>query len=137
MNDINHNISFFANFVNCYTENNVSVIGVGDDPSEPEHYIIISQFIEEYENIDDSVDLEGHFFDGVIYGAIKHIELKRDNLLIYLYENKIKNIGIDKIEINLNISTKQFKSLVEYINKIFSQGNIEVQLELEAEEMKK
>lgn len=134
MNDINHNISFFANFVNCYTENNVSVIGVGDDPNEPEHYIIISQFIEEDEDINNSIDLEGHFFNGVICGAIKYIGLKRNNLLIRLCENK--SIGIDKIEISLNISTKKLKSLVEYINKIFSQSNIEIELELETEEMK-
>ena len=36
--------TFKASIVNCYTENDVVVIGVGDDPTSPQNYLILSRF---------------------------------------------------------------------------------------------
>lgn len=64
-------INFSANFVSCYTEYNVPVIGIGDDPEEPEHYIIISRFIDKNETIDEAIGLQGYFLDAEVSNAIK------------------------------------------------------------------
>ncbi|EBP4342231.1 hypothetical protein UK30_10280 [Salmonella enterica] len=116
-------INFSANFANCYTEYNVPIIGIGDDPEEPEHYIIISQFIDKDESIDETIGLQGHFFDGEVSNAIKKIELKREQILIDIKEDKIKKTGTSRVDINLHITKEQFALLISYIQDIFSQSN--------------
>lgn len=35
MNDMESVVGFSANFINCYTEDDVPIIGIGDDPHDP------------------------------------------------------------------------------------------------------
>ena len=45
-------ITFTATEVNCYVEDDVTIIGIGDDAVSPDHFIILSRFDEEDEDID-------------------------------------------------------------------------------------
>ncbi len=40
---MNNQIIFKASIANCYTENDVVIIGIGDDPITPKNYLIISE----------------------------------------------------------------------------------------------
>lgn len=114
--------------MNCYTENDVPVIGIGDDPYAPERYVIISQFIDEDESIDDSIGLECFFFNGVIYNAVKKITLDKDILFIKIKDNKIGKIGADKININLSIKDEDFDKLLKYVMHIFEKSTTLIEL---------
>ncbi|WET42265.1 hypothetical protein [Citrobacter enshiensis] len=121
-------IKFSANFVSCYTEHNVPVIGIGDDPEEPKHYIIISQFIDKNESFDDSIGLQGHFFESEISNAIKKIQINKSHLIIDIKEGKGQKIGIDKIHIDLYIANEEFEQLYQYIIDIFDKSTTIIEL---------
>ncbi|WP_218057365.1 hypothetical protein, partial [Gilliamella sp. Fer1-1] len=43
-NMLNCEVRFLATTVNCYTEDEVLIIGTGNDPVSPNHYLILSRF---------------------------------------------------------------------------------------------
>lgn len=128
MNDMESVVRFSANFINCYTEDDVPVIGIGDDPNEPEHYIIISQFIDIDESIDESIGFQGHFFDAEVSNAISKLELNKNQLLINIKSDKVEKIKAHKIHIKIDVSKEKFQLLIEYIQNIFSQSTVVIEI---------
>lgn len=121
-------IKFSATFTNCYTEHGVPVIGIGDDPESPENYIIISQFIDKNESIDESIGLQGHFINNEISNAIKRIKLSKEHLTINIREDKEKKIGVNTIDISLYITSEMFDELSKYIENIFDKSTSLIEL---------
>lgn len=93
-----------------------------------EHYIIISQFIDIDEDIDESIGLQGHFFDGETSNAISKLELNKDQLLITIKIDKVEKIKAHKININIDVIKEQFQLLIEYIQNIFSQSTVIIEI---------
>ncbi|MBA7847680.1 hypothetical protein HV213_11735 [Klebsiella sp. RHBSTW-00484] len=121
-----HHVSFdfVATIVNCYTENDVPVIGIGDDPFEPEHYIVISQFIDDDENIDKSIGLQTHLAERELSAAIEKIILNVSQITIVIQKSKVADVGTECINIDLTNTRDQRPLLQEYLQTIFARSSV-------------
>ncbi|EPJ3766693.1 hypothetical protein NPI25_004190, partial [Providencia stuartii] len=72
--------TFKASIVNCYTENDVVVIGVGDDPTSPQNYLILSRFDDG--EVDDSIGIQTSLSEREYSNAIDKIILRKYTLKI-------------------------------------------------------
>lgn len=77
-------ITFTATEVNCYVEDDVTIIGIGDDAVSPDHFIILSRFDEEGEDIDNSIGLMTHLSDIEAINTLEKITLDRKNITLAL-----------------------------------------------------
>ncbi|OAT46878.1 hypothetical protein M997_1876 [Proteus hauseri ATCC 700826] len=116
---MNEDIIFTATEVNCYIEDDVTIIGIGDDPVSPEHFIILSRFDEEDEDIDNSIGFMTHLSDIETINAIKQITLSREKVIFSLTTDI-------KISINLEIDDSHFTHLHEYLLLIIKDSSIKL-----------
>lgn len=79
-------ITFLATVINCYTENDVLIIGIGNDKVLPNHYLIISKLDEN--EIGESIGIQTYLSDIEVANAIDSLVLKFNYLIINI--KKIK-----------------------------------------------
>lgn len=120
---MNESMRFKANEVNCYTEIDVTVIGIGDDPSTPDNFIILSRFDED-EDIDNSIGLMTHLSDVEMINSIKQITLERNKICFFLKPNKQNKE--ETITIDLDIDDSHFAHLLEYLLLIIKDSSIQL-----------
>lgn len=112
-------ITFTATEVNCYVEDDVTIIGIGDDAVSPDHFIILSRFDEEDEDIDNSIGLMTHLSDVEAINTLEKITLDRKNIVFALKNNVI-------ITIHLDIEDNHFVHLNDYLLQILQGSSIKL-----------
>lgn len=112
-------IMFTATEVNCYVEDDVTIIGIGDDAVSPDHFIILSRFDEEDEDIDNSIGLMTHLSDVEAINTLEKITLDRKNIVLALKNNVV-------ITIYLDIEDNHFAQLNDYLLQILQGSSIKL-----------
>ncbi|XOY31523.1 hypothetical protein ACLIX2_06905 [Proteus cibi] len=112
-------ITFTATEVNCYVEDDVTIIGIGDDAVSPDHFIILSRFDEEDEDIDNSIGLMTHLSDIEAINTVEKIILDRKNITLVLKNNVV-------ITICLDIEDTLFVQLNDYLQQILQGSSIKL-----------
>lgn len=112
-------ITFTATEVNCYVEDDVTIIGIGDDAVSPDHFIILSRFDEEDEDIDNSISLMTHLSDIEVINTLEKITLVRKNIVLVLKNNVV-------ITIHLDIEDNHFAQLNDYLLQILQGSSIKL-----------
>ncbi|WP_109420282.1 hypothetical protein [Proteus terrae] len=112
-------ITFTATEVNCYVEDDVTIIGIGDDAVSPDHFIILSRFDEEDEDIDNSIGLMTHLSDIEAINTLEKITLDRKNITLTLKNNVV-------ITIHLDIEDNHFVQLNDYLLQILQGSSIKL-----------
>lgn len=112
-------ITFTATEVNCYVEDDVTIIGIGDDAVSPDHFIILSRFDEEDEDIDNSIGLMTHLSDIEAINTLEKITLDRKNIILALKNNVV-------ITIHLDIEDNHFVQLNDYLQRILQGSSIKL-----------
>ncbi|MBG3012664.1 hypothetical protein [Proteus faecis] len=112
-------IRFTATEVNCYVEDDVTIIGIGDDAVSPDHFIILSRFDEEDEDIDNSIGLMTHLSDIEAINSLEKITLERKEIIFALKNNMI-------ITIYLDIEDNHFVQLNDYLQRIIQGSSIKL-----------
>ncbi len=112
-------ITFTATEVNCYVEDDVTIIGIGDDAVSPDHFIILSRFDEEDEDIDNSIGLMTHLSDIEVINTLEKITLVRKNIVLVLKNNVV-------ITIHLDIEDNHFAQLNDYLLQILQGSSIKL-----------
>ncbi|EEG83353.1 hypothetical protein PROPEN_04117 [Proteus penneri ATCC 35198] len=110
-------IRFTATEVNCYVEDDVTIIGIGDDVVSPDHFIILSRFDEE--DIDNSIGLMTHLSDIEAINTLVKITLDRKNITLTLKNNVV-------ITIYLDIEDNHFIQLNDYLQQILQGSSIKL-----------
>lgn len=119
-------ITFFGTAINCYTENDVLIIGIGNDKVSPNQYLIISKLDED--EIGESIGIQTYLSDIEVVNAIDSLILKFDYLIINIKRNKENEVGALKImvkfkDINLVL-------LAKYINDIFLNSSVTLEIDV-------
>lgn len=112
-------ITITATEVNCYVEDDVTIIGIGDDAVSPDHFIILSRFDEEDEDIDNSIGLMTHLSDVEAINTLEKITLDRKNIVLALKNNVV-------ITIHLDIEDNHFVQLNDYLLQILQGSSIKL-----------
>ncbi len=112
-------ITFTATEVNCYVEDDVTIIGIGDDAVSPDHFIILSRFDEEDEDIDNSIGLMTHLSDIEAINTLEKVTLDRKNIILVLKNNVV-------ITIHLDIEENHFTQLNDYLQQIIQGSSIKL-----------
>lgn len=116
---MNQEITFTATEVNCYVEDDVTIIGIGDDAVSPDHFIILSRFDEDDEDIDNSIGLMTHLSDIEAINTLEKITLDRKNITLVLKNNVV-------ITIHLDIEDNHFVQLNDYLQQIIQGSSIKL-----------
>ncbi|CND26665.1 hypothetical protein [Yersinia pseudotuberculosis] len=119
-------LEILATTVNCYTENDVLIIGFGNDAVSPDNYIIISRFDDG--DIDDSIGIQTHLSEMEVSNAIKAIGLNENECVIEIKDTREKQVGFAVVVIKFKGASADYKSLVRYVNAVFSGSSIKVQV---------
>lgn len=112
-------ITFTATEVNCYVEDDVTIIGIGDDAVSPDYFIILSRFDEEDEDIDNSIGLMTHLSDIEAINTLEKIILDRKNIILALKDNVV-------ITIHLDVEDNHFVQLNNYLQQILQGSSIKL-----------
>ncbi|WP_143426336.1 hypothetical protein [Gilliamella sp. Occ4-3] len=113
-----------ATNINCYTEDQVLIIGISNDLIFPNNYLILSRFDEDESDVDESIGMQTHLTEIEVTKAVKNIVLKKNTLTIEINKHKIEQIQAKKIIIKFNELDNTL--LIKYINDIFSDSSTTV-----------
>ncbi|MCD8176924.1 MAG: hypothetical protein LUE98_05660 [Tannerellaceae bacterium] len=116
MNDF----TFYASTINCVTDCEVLIIGIGDDDIEPENYIILSYL----DGDEDGVDIESSRSVRHQYDAIESIEIKDRVITLVIKEDKIEIVGFRTAIIEYNPEEIDEVNFFLYLNQIFTDSGI-------------
>lgn len=110
--------------VNCYTEDDVLVMGIGDDPTEPENYLIISRFDDG--EIDDSIGIQTHLSEMETSNAIEKVILNRTNFIVDIKAGKEEKVNASRIVVTLNNDNINYSLFESYLNDVFSGSSVDL-----------
>ena len=119
-------ITFLGTVINCYIENDVLIIGIGNDKISPNQYLIISKLNED--EIGESIGIQTYLSDIEIVNAIDSLVLKFNYLIINIKRNKENEVGARKIIVKFK--DIDLVLLAKYINDIFLNSSITIEIEL-------
>lgn len=119
-------ITFLGTVINCYTENDVLIIGICNDKISPNQYLIISKLDED--EIGESIGIQTYLSDIEIVNAIDSLVLKFNYLIINIKRNKENEVGARKIIVKFK--DIDLVLLAKYINDIFLNSSVTIEIEL-------
>ena len=119
-------ITFLGTVINCYTENDVLIIGIGNDKISPNQYLIISKLNED--EIGESIGIQTYLSDIEIVNAIDSLVLKFNYLIINIKRNKENEVGARKIIVKFK--DIDLVLLAKYINDIFLNSSATMEIDL-------
>ena len=119
-------ITFFGTVINCYTENDVLIIGIGNDKISPNQYLIISKLDED--EIGESIGIQTYLSDIEIVNAIDSLVLKFNYLIINIKKNKENEVGARKIIVKFK--DIDLVLLAKYINDIFLNSLVTLEIDV-------
>lgn len=119
--------SFSAMCVNCYKEDDVLTIGVGDDTHEPKNFIIIGRFYEDEVPVNECIGFQSESTKYELTDAISSVQLIEDKLVIVLNDDAAKKIGIREYHV-VSPAAKDSKTLGKYLREVFDDSDVPLQL---------
>lgn len=119
-------IRILGTTVSFNTENDVSIIGFGNDAISPDNYIIITRFDDGA--VDDSIGIQSHLSEVEVSNAIKAVYLKESECVIEVKESKEKQVGFTTAVIQLKDANTDYKSLMKFIKYVFASSSTKVQV---------
>lgn len=121
---MSNEVKFTASVVNYYTEDDVLVMGIGDDPTEPENYLIISRFDDG--EIDDSIGIQTHLSEMETSNAIEKVILNRTNFIVDIKAGKEEKVNASRIVVTLNNDNINYSLFESYLNDVFSGSSVDL-----------
>lgn len=119
--------NFFAACINCYEENDVFTIGIGDDNHDPKNFIIIGRFDEAELPVNECIGFQSESTEYELTDSIRSVQLTKDKLVIVLNENAVKMIGIREYHVVIP-AAKDSKSLRKCLREVFEGSDVPLQL---------
>lgn len=127
MSNVNN---FSAMCINCYEEDDVFTIGIGDDSHDPKNFIIIGRFDEDELPVSEYIGFQSESTEYELTDAIRSVQLTEDKLVIVLNENAVKMIGIREYHVVIP-AAKDSKSLGKCLREVFEGSDVPLQLSYE------
>ncbi len=121
---MSNEVKFTASVVNYYTEDDVLVMGIGDDPTEPENYLSISRFDDG--EIDDSIGIQTHLSEMETSNAIEKVILNRTNFIVDIKAGKEEKVKASRIVVTLNNDNINYSLFESYLNDVFSGSSVDL-----------
>jgi len=118
---MSNQISFHSSTVRAYTEDDVDVIGFGDDDESPNNYIIISRYDEpDADDLprDEMIGIQTSESNYEVSSAIANIELQRNHISILIKDENAGEVGAKQLTTDFNISDEEFTHLKKYIESL-------------------
>ncbi|WP_370884033.1 hypothetical protein [Enterobacter cloacae complex sp. 2015409] len=119
--------NLIAAYINCFEENDVLTIGIGDDTHEPKNFIIIGRFDEDELPINDCIGFQSESTEYELTDSIRSVQLTDGKLVIVLNDDAAKKIGISEYRVVIP-AAKDFKSLEKYLREMFDGSDVPLQL---------
>lgn len=121
---MSNEVKFTASVVNCYTEDDVLVMGIGDDPTEPENYLIISRFDDG--EIDDSIGIQTHLSEMETSNAIEKVILNRTNFIVDIKAGKEEKVKASRIVVTFSNDNIDYVRLKNHLSDIFFGSSVSI-----------
>lgn len=119
--------NLIAAYINCFEENDVLTIGIGDDTHDPKNFIIIGRFDEDELHINDCIGFQSESTEYELTDSIRSVQLTDGKLVIVLNDDAAKKIGISEYRVVIP-AAKDFKSLEKYLREMFDGSDVPLQL---------
>lgn len=119
--------NLIAAYINCFEENDVLTIGIGDDTHDPKNFIIIGRFDEDELPINDCIGFQSESTEYELTDSIRSVQLTDGKLVIVLNDDAAKKIGISEYRVVIR-AAKDFKSLEKYLREMFDGSDVPLQL---------
>ncbi|KAE8275037.1 hypothetical protein ACNPM1_14710 [Enterobacter pseudoroggenkampii] len=119
--------NLIAAYINCFEENDVLTIGIGDDTHDPKNFIIIGRFDEDELPINDCIGFQSESTEYELTDSIRSVQLTDGKLVIVLNDDAAKKIGISEYRVVIP-AAKDFKSLEKYLREMFDGSDVPLQL---------
>ncbi|QBN09472.1 hypothetical protein E2E36_05565 [Enterobacter cloacae complex sp.] len=119
--------NFIAACINCYEENDVFTIGIGDDSHDPKNFIIIGRFDEDELPVNECIGFQSESTEYELKDSIRSVQLTEDKLVIVLNEDVAKKIGIREYHVVIP-AAKDSKTLGKYLREVFDDSDVPLQL---------
>jgi len=95
--------NFVASNIECYEENDVLVVAIGDGGADPVNYVIITRLDDEDNlSVDDGIGLQVSGLSYEVAGAIKKIVLAESGLRVEIKPEFIKDFGGSAVLVKFN-----------------------------------
>ena len=120
MSDIHR---FEATYVSCFSENDVDIIGIGDDDQNPHHFIILMQQHEEGISPEQSTELQTEDTNQAVTDAVQAIHMTRQSFRLTLSSALQAQLGYGVIEAMLPERCER-QLLSEYLHLCFDKTSI-------------
>lgn len=117
---------FFATIINCYTENDVLMIGIGNHPTSLDRYLIISRFDDG--EIDDSIAIQTNKSTMEVANAINYLLLEKNALTVEIKADKQHLVGEQKLI--AEFVDQDIPLLEKYIKNIFLGSSVNISIEI-------
>ncbi|GKX49911.1 hypothetical protein [Budvicia aquatica] len=121
---MSNEVKFTASVVNYYTEDDVLVMGIGDDPTEPENYLIISRFDDG--EIDDSIGIQTHLSEMETSNAIEKVILNRTNFIVDIKAGKEEKVKASRIVVTFSNDNIDYVRLKNHLSDIFFGSSVSI-----------
>ncbi|KLG16248.1 hypothetical protein YA52_17610 [Enterobacter roggenkampii] len=122
--------NLIAACINCYKENDVFTIGIGDDNHGPKNFIIIGRFDENELPVNECIGFQSESTEYELTDSIRSVQLTEDKLVIVLNEDAVKMIGITEYHVVIP-TAEDSKSLGKYLREVFEGSDVPLQLPYE------
>lgn len=119
--------NLIAAYINCFEENDVLTIGIGDDTHDPKNFIIIGRFDEDELPINDCIGFQSESTEYELTDSIRSVQLTDGKLVIVLNDDAAKKIGISEYRVVIP-AAKDFKSLEKYLREMLDGSDVPLQL---------
>lgn len=119
--------NFIAACINCYEENYVFTIGIGDDSHEPKNFIIIGRFDEDELPVNECIGFQSESTEYELTDSIRSVQLTEDKLVIVLNDDAAKKIGIREYHVVIP-AAKDSKTLGKYLREVFDDSDVPLEL---------
>ncbi|MGN7911126.1 hypothetical protein [Enterobacter sp. 22466] len=119
--------NFIAACINCYEENDVFTIGIGDDSHDPKNFIIIGRFDEDELPVNECIGFQSESTEYELTDSIRSVQLTDDKLVIVLNDDAAKKIGISEYHVAIP-AAKDSKSLAKYLREMFDGSDVPLEL---------
>lgn len=118
---------FTAVCVNCYEEDDVLTIGVGDDAHDPRNFIIIGRFDEDELPVNECIGFQSEATEYEIANAIQSIQIRNNELMIVLNDDAANKADVREYHADIS-KVKDTDLLTQYLREVFDGSDVILQL---------
>ncbi|MCX4181023.1 hypothetical protein [Enterobacter sp. HSTU-ASh6] len=119
--------NLIAACINCYEENDVFTIGIGDDIHDPINFIIIGRFDEDELPVNESIGFQSESMEYELTDSIRSVQLTEEKLVIVPNDDVAKKIGIREYHVVIP-TAKDSNTLGKYLREMFDGSDVPLQL---------